>query len=742
MKTIKINVEGMTCSACSAAVERGVAKMDGVSSISVNLTTNIATIDYHEEQLRLSEIKGKINKMGYRAGDLVTPEQSLKALSDNERGLKQMALKWLVAIGFSIPLIYISMGAMVGLPLPRIIDPAHYSLNFALAQLMLCIPVLLAGYKFYTIGFKTLIKGNPNMDSLIAVSTTAAVLYSVYNTYAIATGQTAHVHHLYYETAAMIIALIMLGKYLEYRSKAKTGEAVKKLVQLQPKTAFVKVDNDFISMAIDEVAIGDICLVKPGQTIPLDGRIISGATTIDESMISGESIPVDKTVGDAVIGGSLNNNGAVEIMVEKIGQDTLLSKIVTMVQEAQGKKAPIARIADVISGYFVPVVMAIALLAGLLWFIITRDIAFALKIFIAVLVIACPCALGLATPTAIMVATGRGASAGILIKSGEALENAHKIDTIILDKTGTITAGQPVVDQLILAEGYTEEVVLSLVAAAEQLSEHPLAQAIVTFAKARQIDFANVEQFDYIVGSGLVATVAGKSLYIGSAAHLKARGITVLSERYDQLAQQGMTPLAIAIDGQFAGLLAIVDPIKDSSTHAVAAFKQMGIAVKMLTGDNPQTAHAIAKQAGISDVIAQVKPADKAQVVEAALTDGKVVAMVGDGINDAPALAVASVGFAIGSGTDIAADSADIVLMKSDLNDVVKAIRLSRATIKNIKQNLFWAFIYNILGIPVAAGLLYAFGGPLLNPMIAAAAMSMSSVSVVSNALRLKSLKI
>lgn len=742
MKTVKLNIDGMTCSACSAAVERGVAKMDGVSSISVNLTTNIATINYADDQLRLSEIKGKINKMGYQAGDLVTPEQSLKALSDTERGLKQMALKWLVAIGFSLPLIYISMGAMVGLPLPRIINPVHYPFNFALVQLILCIPVLLAGYKFYTIGFKTLIKGNPNMDSLIAVSTTAAVLYSAYNTYAIAAGQQAHVHHLYYETAAMIIALIMLGKYLEYRSKAKTGEAVKKLVQLQPKTAFVKVDNDFISMAIEEVAIGDICLVKPGQTIPLDGRIINGATTIDESMISGESIPVDKTVGDALIGGSLNNNGAIEMVVEKIGQDTLLAKIVTMVQEAQGKKAPIARIADVISGYFVPVVMVIALLAGLVWLISMRDITFALKIFIAVLVIACPCALGLATPTAIMVATGRGAGDGILIKSGEALENAHKIDTIILDKTGTITAGQPVVDQLILADGYTEEAVLSLVAAAEQLSEHPLAQAIVAFAKARQIDLASVEQFDYIVGSGLIAKVAGKSLYIGSAAHLKAHGVSLENERYNQLAQQGMTPLAIAIDGQYAGLLAIVDPIKDSSIKAVEAFKQMGIDVRMLTGDNPQTAHAIAQQAGITDVIAEVKPADKAQVVESALADGKVVAMVGDGINDAPALAAASVGFAIGSGTDIAADSADIVLMKSNLNDVVKAIRLSRATIKNIKQNLFWAFIYNILGIPVAAGLLYAFGGPLLNPMIAAAAMSMSSVSVVSNALRLKSLKI
>ncbi len=614
-------------------------------------------------------------------------------------------------------------------------------LNFALLQLVLTLPVVIAGYQFYTIGYRTLFKGNPNMDSLIAVSTTAALAYSLYSTIRIAQGNLSYVHHLYYETAAVIIALIMLGKYLESRSKAKTTDAIRKLASLLPKTAQVKVGDDIVTMALDEVDVGDILIVKPGETIPSDGIIVDGQAAIDESMISGESIPVDKKVGDTVIGGSINSNGAIEVEVSRVGGNTVLAKIIRMVEDAQGKKAPIARVADVVSGYFVPTVMLIALVSAVIWYFVTRDITFTLKIFVAVLVIACPCALGLATPTAIMVATGKGAANGILIKSGQALENTHKIDTVILDKTGTITAGTPTVVDVVL-QSDAAKTYLPYVVSAEAKSEHPLAKAIVDYGQAEGLSALPVSNFNNILGKGIIATVAAKQVVIGTPSHLAEHGVAIDEIQYNNISKGGKTPICFAVDGNYGGIIALQDQIKASSIEAIKAFKQHDIEVIMLTGDNQQTAQAIADSAAIEHVIAGVLPDQKSAVVKQQIDAGKFVAMVGDGINDAPALAHAKVGFAIGSGTDIAADSADVVLMKSDLNDVIKAIDLSRATIKNIKQNLFWAFIYNILGIPIAAGVLHAFGGPLLSPMIGAAAMSMSSVSVVSNALRLRNLKL
>ncbi len=739
VKSIKLRVEGMTCSACSAAIERGLKKQSGIANVSVNLTTGIATIDYETTALRLSEIKALIQQIGYTPKEVVVAQTS-QQISAAERESQRKRLRLIVALGFAIPLLIISMGHMIGLPLPDFLNPMTAPLNFALVQFLLTLPVLIAGYQFYTIGYRTLFKGNPNMDSLIAVSTTAALAYSLYSTLRVMQGNIGYVQQLYYETAAVIIALIMLGKYLEARSKAKTTDAIRKLASLLPKTAQVKTDDAIVTMALDEVDVGDIVIVKPGETIPCDGIIVDGAAAVDESMISGESIPVDKVVGDSAVGGSINSNGSIEVKVSRVGGNTVLAKIIGMVEDAQGKKAPIARIADVISGYFVPVVMIIALVSAIIWYLVTHDISFALKIFVAVLVIACPCALGLATPTAIMVATGKGASHGILIKSGEALENTHKIDTVILDKTGTITTGQPsVVDVIWLTENTDY---LAHIVAAEAKSEHPLAQAIVQYGEQQNVRQLSVAAFKNVLGKGIIATVDDKKVIIGTPAHLDEQQIAIDNERYATISKAGKTPICCAIDDQFVAIIAIQDQVKSSSISAIKAFKQRAIDVIMLTGDNRQTAQAIADSAAIDHVIAGVLPDQKSAIVKQQIESGKFVAMVGDGINDAPALAHAKVGFAIGSGTDIAADSADVVLIKNDLNDVIKAIDLSKATIRNIKQNLFWAFFYNVLGIPIAAGVWYAFGGPLLSPMIGAAAMSMSSVSVVSNALRLRNLKL
>nr|WP_330397418.1 copper-translocating P-type ATPase [Maledivibacter halophilus] len=654
-----------------------------------------------------------------------------------------MWTKFLVAISFTIPLLYIAMGHMMGLPIPSFINPEYNPLNFALVQLILTVPIVIAGYKFYTVGFKALLRRSPNMDSLIAVGTSAAFIYGIYAMYKIISGHNEYAKDLYFETAGVIIALIMLGKYLETRSKGKTSEAIKKLIGLQPKTATIVKGEEEIAIPIEEVEAGDIILVKPGEKIPVDGKVVEGRSSVDESMLTGESIPVEKNIGDKVVGASINKNGIIKFKATKVGKDTALAQIIKLVEEAQGSKAPIAKLADIIAGYFVPIVMAIAVISGLLWYITGSEPVFALTIFISVLVIACPCALGLATPTAIMVGTGKGAELGVLIKSGVALETAYKIQTIVFDKTGTITEGKPRVTDIITTGNYKEDKILQIAATSEKGSEHPLGEAIVKEASQRELSLLKAEEFYAIPGHGIEVKLEGNEILLGNEKLMKDKNIDVtLKEEAVRLANEGKTPMFIAINNRLEGIIAVADVVKENSKKAIEKLHAMGIKVAMITGDNKRTAEAIARQVGIDIVLAEVLPEDKANEVEKLQKEGKKVAMVGDGINDAPALAIADIGIAIGSGTDVAMESADIVLMKSDLLDVVTAIKLSKSTIKNIKQNLFWAFAYNTAGIPLAAGLFYAFGGPKLNPMFAAAAMSMSSVSVVTNALRLRRFKV
>jgi len=716
--------------------------LDGVQEVTVNGATNKAFVSYDTQKVRLSEIKQSIKKAGYEPMSIevqVSEEGEDPLIKEN----RLMWRRFKIAISFGAILLYVAMGHMMGLPLPGFIDPMHYPLNFALAQLILLIPVVIAGRKFYTVGFKTLLGGHPNMDSLIAVGTGAAIVYGLYATYQIGMGHTHYAMELYYETAGVIIALIMLGKSLEHRSKGKTSEAIKKLIGLQPKEAIVLHGDEEIRIPIEEVEVGDIVLVKPGEKIPVDGRVVEGYSSVDESMLTGESLPVEKSEGSTVVGASINKNGLLKVKTESVGDETALSKIIHLVENAQGTKAPIAKLADVISGYFVPVVIGIAVISGVIWFIATGDSNFSLKIFISVLVIACPCALGLATPTAIMVGTGRGAEAGVLIKSGVALETAHKIDAIVFDKTGTITEGKPVVTDVVAVSDISEEDLLRYAASAEKGSEHPLGEAIVNAYEGKG-DFIKVERFKNIPGHGLRTTLEGNiRLQIGNEKLMIRERIEGFDPALSSdLAKQGKTPMFIAINKEFKGVIAVADVVKSTSKDAISKLHDMGIQVAMITGDHKETAEAIAKEVGIDIVLAEVLPEHKAEEVKKLQEAGKRVAMVGDGINDAPALAQADVGIAIGSGTDIAMESADIVLMKDGLEDVAKGIALSKATIKNIKQNLFWAFAYNTAGIPLAAGLIYAFGGPLLNPMFAAAAMSMSSVSVVTNALRLRTVKL
>ncbi|MCC0636314.1 heavy metal translocating P-type ATPase [Clostridioides sp. ES-S-0001-02] len=750
-KKIDMKIDGMTCAACAKAVERVVKKLDGVESISVNIATDKANIDYNPSKVKLAQIKAAIEKAGYKPIEEVknkvdVDEDKLR----KEKEMNTLFIKFIVAIVFAVPLFYIAMGPMIikpigPWPLPEILNPMTNTLNYALVQLILVIPVMIAGYKFYINGFKALFSLSPNMDSLVAIGTLAAFLYSLYTTVQIANGQIQGMHHhqLYYESAGIIIALILLGKYLESKSKGKTSEAIKKLMGLQPKTAIVIVDGKEIETPIEEVGIGDIILVKPGTKIPVDGVVIEGYTSVDESMLTGESIPVEKNIGSKVTGASINKNGVIKFKAEKIGGDTALAQIIKLVEDAQGTKAPIAKLADTVSGYFVPIVIAIAIVSSLLWFLVGgKDIVFVLTIFISILVIACPCALGLATPTAIMVGTGKGAENGILIKSGEALESAHKVNTVIFDKTGTITEGKPKVTDIVL-NNVKEEYLIKIASSAEKGSEHPLGEAIVRYGEEKNIQIEKVDNFKAIPGAGIQVTINNENILLGNRKLMNDNNINLkdLEEKSNILASQGKTPMYIAVDGNLSGIIAVADVVKESSKKAIDILHDMGIKVAMVTGDNVKTANAIASQVGIDMVLAEVLPEDKSKEVEKLQNQGKFVAMVGDGINDAPALAKADIGIAIGSGTDVAIESADIVLMKSDLMDVPTAIKLSNETIKNIKQNLFWAFGYNTIGIPVAAGLLYIFGGPLLNPMIAAAAMSLSSVSVVSNALRLKNFK-
>jgi Cu+-exporting ATPase len=752
-KEVAIPIGGMTCAACAKTIERVVGRLPGVDSASVNFATEKASITYDPAVVRLSEIKRAITKAGYSplaiatAGTAATDEHK----AAKEREIRTLWTKFAVSAFFSIPLLYVAMGAMLGLPLPAAVDAMGHPLRYALLEICLVVPVIAAGYRFYLVGAKAILRGSPNMDSLIAMGTSAAVLYSLYSVFKIAGGDLEAVKSLYFETAGVIITLILLGKSLEAVTKGRTSESIKKLMGLAPRTATVVHDGAEIEIPIDEVEAGDIVLVRPGEKIPVDGEVLGGHTAIDESMITGESIPVEKGVGDQVVGASINKNGSITFKATKVGADTMLARIIKLVEDAQGSKAPIAQMADIVSGYFVPIVFAIAILTAGSWLLLGHSFVFALTVFVAVLTIACPCALGLATPTAIMVGTGKGAEHGVLIKSGAALETAHKIDTIVFDKTGTITKGVPSLTDIVSGPelgslGLDELGLLSLAASAEKASEHPLGEAVLRAAEERGARVVGATDFSAVPGHGIVARIAGRRVLLGNARHLAAEGVDPTSiaagaADADRLSGEGKTPMYIAVDGKLAGLIAVADPVKESSAKAIAALHRMGISVAMITGDSRRTAEAIARQVGIDTILAEVLPQDKAQEVKKLQAIGRKVAMVGDGINDAPALAQADIGIAIGSGTDVAMESADIVLMRSDLMDVPTAIKLSKNVIRNIKQNLFWAFGYNVLGIPVAAGLLYAFGGPLLNPILAAAAMSMSSVSVLSNALRLKGFK-
>ena len=738
IKTHTYRVEGMTCAVCAGRVEKVTKKIEGVQDSVVNLTTEKMSITVDDDIVTYGDIKRAVEKAGYKLVREEEKENTEKKLSDKDKLLRRLIFSCI----FTIPLLIVTMGHMVGMPLPKIIDPMVNPMNFAVFQIILTVPVMAIGYKFYLIGFKNLIKLSPNMDSLIAVGTSAAFLYSVFGMYKIATGDTSYAMHLYFEAAVTILTLITLGKYLEAISKGKTSEAIKKLMGLAPKTATIIREGNEIVIPIDEVVVGDIILVKPGEKLPVDGEVIEGSTAIDESMLTGESIPVEKIVGSNVIGASINKTGFIKYKATKVGRDTALSQIIKLVEDAQGSKAPIAKMADVISAYFVPIVIGLAIFSAIAWLIAGETPVFALTIFISVLVIACPCALGLATPTAIMVGTGKGAENGVLIKGGEALEITHKINTIVFDKTGTITKGKPFVTYIVY-RWKENNILLALAASAEKGSEHPLGEAIVRAAIEKNIELKSLENFNAIPGHGIEVVIENESILLGNLKLMKERSIDIgeLRGEADRLANEGKTPMFIAINNSLEGIIAVADTVKPSSINAIKELHNMGIKVAMITGDNKKTAEAIAKQVGIDIVLSEVLPEDKANEVKKLQGKDDKVAMVGDGINDAPALAQADIGIAIGSGTDVAIESADIVLMRSDLMDVIVAIKLSKATIRNIKQNLFWAFGYNVLGIPVAMGVLHIFGGPLLNPMIAAAAMSLSSVSVLANALRLKKFK-
>jgi len=734
-------IEGMTCSACANAIERATKKMDGVIDSNVNFATERLTIVYEPSKVRFPDIRKAVEKAGYK---IRMEEQSADADKERkENDAKSLWRKFVFSAIFTVPLLYVAMGHMIGLPLPEMVDPMMNPKNFALLQLVLVLPVIVMGSRFYLIGFKTLAKRSPNMDSLIAIGTSAAFLYGLFAVYRIFTGDASYTHDMYFESAGVILTLVTLGKYFESVSKGKSSEAIKKLMGLSPKTARVIVSGEEKEISLEEVEVGDIIVVRPGEKLPVDGQVVVGATSVDESMLTGESIPVEKNPGDMVIGASINKNGNIEYKATKVGKDTTIAQIIKLVEEAQGSKAPIAKMADIIAGYFVPIVIALALVSGIAWYLSGETALFGLTIFISVMVIACPCALGLATPTAIMVGTGKGAENGVLIKSGIALETAHKIQTVVLDKTGTITEGKPVVTDVIPFDGYEKDYLLQIAASAEKGSEHPLGEAIVKAAQERAMELKALSQFKAIPGRGIEVIIDGKKIVTGNKKLMDERSVNI-EEKWEltqKLAGEGKTPMYISADGMLAGIIAVADTVKENSKRAVSGLREMGIEVVMISGDNKRTADAIARQVGIDRVLAEVMPENKAEEIKKLQGEGKKVAMVGDGINDAPALAQADVGIAIGSGTDVAIESADIVLMRGDLMDVLTAIDLSKKTIRNIKQNLFWAFGYNVVGIPVAMGLLHLFGGPLLNPMIAGAAMSFSSVSVVTNALRLKGFK-
>ena len=745
---LALAIGGMTCASCAARIEKVVGDMAGVRTMQVNLATESATVVFDPDLVSQRQIREAIERLGFKA-----QAAGLAGGSDFERQqeeaiirLAAMAKRLYPAFTFAVLLLFLSMGEMAGLPLPSFLAPHQAPFTFGFVQFLLVLPIMWSGRNFYQFGFPALWRGAPNMDSLIAIGTGAAFVYSTWNLIEIGLGieAMARVMDLYFESAGVLIALVSLGKYLETRSKVRTSDAIRQLMALTPEEATLLVGEVQKKIPVAEIEAGDILLVKPGERIPVDGAVVKGRSSVDESMLTGESLPVSKEVGDSVVGATLNKNGLLQMRAEKVGQDTVLARIITMVREAQGSKAPIANLADRISLYFVPTVMAIAVLAGLAWYFIGQaEFPFALRIFIAVLVIACPCAMGLATPTSIMVGTGRGAQLGVLVKSGEALEMAQKIDAIVFDKTGTLTYGRPeLTDVQAVAPGMDADRILSLVASAESGSEHPLAEAIVNSAREKGLTLAEPSHFEAVPGRGIRAMALGEKVLLGNREFMVEQEVTGLSAAVEQIAHgfavAGKTALYCAAEGRLMAILAIADRLKNEVPATISALEKMGIKIFMLTGDNEITARAIGAQAGISEVFAQVLPDQKVEKVAALQAEGLRVAMVGDGINDAPALAKADVGIAMGTGIDVAIESGDIVLMKGHLSGLLAALSLSRATMRNIKQNLFWAFIYNIIGIPVAAGVLHLFGGPTLNPMIAGGAMAMSSVSVVSNALRLR----
>ncbi len=749
---VVLDIKGMSCASCSSRIEKVVGSLDGVEKCSVNLAAEKATVILRSDLIKVRDIVESIKDIGFEAS--VCRAAGASSFADKQRAnqerLGAMVRRLWPSLVLALLVMVFSMGEMVGLSLPSSVSPGQQPFRFALIQFFLVVPVLWLGRNFYLIGIPALIRKSPNMDSLIAVGTGAAFVYSTWNLVEIGMGiDPFHkAHDLYFESAAMLIALVSLGKYLEARSKLKTSDAISALMELAPETALLVKDGAQTEILVSEIGKGDHILVRPGDRVAVDGIVVSGESAVDESMLTGESVALKKKVGDAVFGGTLNKNGALTIVADKVGQDTMLARIIRMVQDAQGSKAPIANLADRISLYFVPTVMALALLAGLSWYFIGHtDFTFALRIFIAVLVIACPCAMGLATPTSIMVGTGRGAQLGVLVKNGEALEMAQRVQTIVFDKTGTLTHGSPALTDFVsFSERFGQDVLLSFLASAESNSEHPLAEALVNYAKNRQIAFSQPKTFEALPGKGIEAQVVYEEviceLLLGNKGLMDDRQVRGISAQVvsqaEVLSSAGKTALYFAVNGDLQAIIGVADSMKAETPATINTLRTMGIEVVMLTGDNEQTARAIAAEAGIDRVIAGVLPDHKAQEVSRLQQEGRVVAMVGDGINDAPALATADLGIAMGTGIDVAIESGDVVLMKGNLDGVVTALGLSRATMTNIKQNLFWAFAYNIIGIPVAAGVLFMFGGPTLNPMIAGAAMALSSVSVVTNALRLR----
>lgn len=748
MRKETYDVTGMTCSSCVRHVEKAVEKQPGVKKVTVNLLKNSMVVDYDENKLNQAEIEHAVSDAGYGANlrsknaDLTKDTEENSAQKEYESYKRRLI--W--SIVFTVPLIYLSMGHMLGWPLPFFFLGTTNAITFAFTQFLLLLPVVYLNRSYFINGFKSLFKGTPNMDSLVALGASAALVYGIFTIYKIGIGLgfldfksvSAHVMNLYFESAGTILTLITLGKTLEAKAKGKTTDAISKLLNLAPKTARVLRDNQEKNVPVEEVKKDDVVIVKAGESIPVDGVIISGSASIDESALTGESLPVDKKEGDKAIGATINRNGYFKMRVTKTGDETVLAQIVKLVDEATSSKAPIANLVDRVSGVFVPIVIGIAFIAAIIWLLHGSTFEFALSIGISVLVISCPCALGLATPTAIMVGTGQGAINGILFKSAKALETTHELQTIVFDKTGTITEGKPVVTDIFPLQN-TENDLLQIAASLESLSEHPLAQAITTSAKEKNLSFLEVEKFTQVAGQGISGIIDGKKILAGNLKMMNENQIETTSANFlDNSKNGGKTTLYFAQDNRLIGIIRVADVIKDTSKEAIEELNQMGLQTIMLTGDNETTARAIAKKAGIRNVIAEVLPADKEHEIQKLQNQGQKVAMVGDGINDAPALARADVGIAIGAGTDIAIDSADVVLMKSQLTEVSTAIRLSKATIKNIKENLFWAFIYNIIGIPIAAGIFYPAFGFKLSPMIGALAMSFSSVFVVTNALRLR----